>query len=141
VFILSFCSPSLVAYRACSGVFSFGVILYICVWVWKSLIDLFPRTMLTIGHLPPLCFSSCSWSSLNVLLCIDVRSLALNSYPPRRCVLVSGWLHLVHSVGPCELYFFLHLYTCDHVRLSVCTTKFTSSHHCTCHSNLLAILT
>ena len=24
-----------------------------------------------------------------------------------------GWLHLVHSIGPCELCFFLHLYTCD----------------------------
>jgi len=48
-----------------------------------------------------------------VLLCLDVRSLAMNLHSPRRYVLVSGWLHLVHSIGPGDLYFFLHLYTCD----------------------------
>ena len=44
---------------------------------------------------------------------MDVRSLALNLDLPRRCMLVSGWLHLEHSIGPWELYFLLHLYTCD----------------------------
>jgi hypothetical protein len=48
-----------------------------------------------------------------VLLCLDVRSLALYLYPSRRCVLVSGWLHLVHIIGLCELCLFLHRYTCD----------------------------
>ena len=47
------------------------------------------------------------------MLCLDERSLALNLHPPRRCVLVSDWLHLVHSIGPWELCFFFHLYTCD----------------------------
>ena len=74
---------------------------------------LFPRSMLIIGHLSPLYFSISSCSSLNVVLCLDVRSLELCLYPPRRCVLVSGWLHLVHSTGPCELCFFLHLKTRD----------------------------
>jgi len=75
--------------------------------------SLFPRSMLTIGHLPPLCFSNTSWSSLNVMLRLDVRNLALYLQPPRRCMLVRSWLHLVHNIGPCELCFFLHLYTCD----------------------------
>ena len=112
-FILSFCNPSRVASMACSVVSSCGIIISICVWVSKSLIVLFPRSILSIGHLPPLCFSSWSWRSLNVLLCLDVRSLALNLHPSMRCVLVSGWLHLVHSIGPWELCFFLHTYTCD----------------------------
>jgi hypothetical protein len=70
---------------------------------------LFPRSILIIGHLPPLCFSDFSWNSLNVLLCLAVRSLELCLQPPRRCVLVRGWLHLVQSIGPCELCFFLHM--------------------------------
>ena len=111
VFALSFCSPSWVASRACNVLSSCGVVISIFIWVLKSLMVLFPRSMLTIGHLPPLCFSSCSCSSLNVLLCLDVRNLALYLQPPRRCVLVRGWLHLVHIIGPCELCFFLHLYT------------------------------
>jgi hypothetical protein len=56
--------------------------------------------MLSIGHLPPLCFSSFSWSSLKALLCLDMQSLALDLHPPRRCVLLSGWLHLVNNIGP-----------------------------------------
>ena len=77
VFALSCCSPSCLASRACNGVSSCGVVISISIWVIKSLIVLFPRSMLTLGHLPPLCSSSCSWSSLNVMLCLDVRSLAL----------------------------------------------------------------
>jgi len=113
VFILSFCSPSLVASRACSVLSSCGVIISIRVWILKSSMVLFSRSIMNIAHVPPLCFSNCSWSSLNVLLCLDVRNLVLDLHPPRRCVLVSGWLYLVHSIGPCQLYFFLHLYTCD----------------------------
>jgi hypothetical protein len=54
------------------------------------LMVLFPRSMLTIGHLPPLYFSNCSCRSLNVLLCRDVRNFAWYLQPPRRCVLVKG---------------------------------------------------
>ena len=112
-FILSSCSPSCVASRACRVGSACGVIISICVWVLKSLIVLFPRFSLTIGHLPPLCFSNWSWRSLNVHLCMDVHNLALYSHPPKRYVLLSGWLHLVHIIGPCELCLFLHWYTCD----------------------------
>ena len=76
---------------------------------FESLMVLSPRSILIIGHLPPLCFFNSSCSSLNVLLCLDVRSLELCLQPPRSCVFVSCWLHLVHSIGPCELCFFLHL--------------------------------
>ena len=55
VFILSFCTPSRVASRACIVVSSCGVIISICVWVLKSLMALFPRSKPSIGHLPPLC--------------------------------------------------------------------------------------
>ena len=113
VFTLSFCSPSWVASRACNVVSSCGVVISIFNCILKPLMVLFPRSMLTIGHLPPLCFSSCSWSSLNVLLCLDVSNLALYLHPPTRRVLVRGWLHPVHNIGPCELCFFLHMYTCD----------------------------
>ena len=75
-------------------------------WVLKSLMVLIPRSMLTIGHLNPLCFSNSSWSSLNVMLCMDVRNLALYLQSSRRCVLVRDWLHLMHNIGPCELCFF-----------------------------------
>ena len=57
VFILLICSPSRVASRACSVVSFCGVIISICVWVLKSLMILFLRSILSIGHLPPLCFS------------------------------------------------------------------------------------
>jgi len=113
VFILSSCSPSWVASKACKNGSACGAIISICVWVLKSLMVLLPWSMVTIGHLPPLFFFVWSWRSLNVLLCLDVRSLAVHLHPPRRCVMVSGWLHLVHSLGPCELYLFLHRYTCD----------------------------
>ena len=42
-----------------------------------------------------------------------MHNLALYLQPPRMYVLVRGWLHLVHNIGPCELCFFLLLYTCD----------------------------
>ena len=90
VFALSFCSPSWAASRACNVVSSCGVVISIFIWILKSLMVLFPKSMLNIGHLPPLCFSSCSCSSLNVLLWLDVRNLALYLQPPRRCVFVRG---------------------------------------------------
>ena len=112
-FSLSFCSPSFVASRACSDESFCGVVISIFVCVVKSLTVLWPRSILIIGHLTPLCFSNCSCRSFNVLLCRDVRSFEVCLHPPRRWVLVRGWLHLVHSIGPCLFCFFLHLYTCD----------------------------
>jgi len=58
VFILSFRSPSRVASRACSVVYSCGVIISIYVWVLKSLMNVLPWSILSIGHLPSLCFLS-----------------------------------------------------------------------------------
>ncbi len=109
VFSLSFCSPSFVASRAFSDVSICGVVISILVCVLKSLTVLLPRSMLTIGNLPPLCFSNCSCRSLDVLLCRDMRRLAMCMHPPRRWVLVRGWLHLVQSIGPWLICFFLHL--------------------------------
>ena len=106
---LSFCIPSLVASRDFSDESFCGVVISILVCVLKSLTVLLPRSILIIGHLPPLCFSNCSCSSLNVLLCRDIRSLAVCVHPPRRCVLVRGWLHLVQSIGPWVFCFFLHM--------------------------------
>jgi hypothetical protein len=54
------------------------------------LMVLFPRSILTIGDIPPLWFLSCSCSSLNMQLCLDVHSLALYLQPPRRFMLVRG---------------------------------------------------
>jgi len=71
VFILSSCSPSWVASRAYRVGSACGAIISICVGVLISFMVLFPRSMLTIGNLPLLCFSSWSWRSLNV------RSLSL----------------------------------------------------------------
>ncbi len=56
VFSLSFCSPSFVASRAANARYSCGVVSYIFVCVLKSLTVLLPRSILSIGHLPPLCF-------------------------------------------------------------------------------------
>ncbi len=106
---LSFCSPSLLASRDFSDESFCGVVISILVCALKSFTVLLPRSILIIGHRPPLCFSSCSCSSLDVLLCLDIRSLAVCVHPPRRCVLVRGWLHLVHSSGPWVFCFFLHL--------------------------------
>ena len=58
VFVLSSCSPSWVASRACRFGSVYGAIISICVWVLKSFMVLSPRSMMTIGHLPPLCFSN-----------------------------------------------------------------------------------
>ena len=61
--------------------------------------------------MPPLCVWRSSCSSLTVLLFLEVVSFALYLHPPRRCVFVSGWLHLLHSIGP-VLCFRLQRYTC-----------------------------
>ena len=89
-FSLSFCSPSLVASRVSSDESICGVDYSIFVCVLKSLTVLLPRSILIIGHLPPLCFFNYSWRSLNVLLCRDVRSLELCLHPPKMWVLVRG---------------------------------------------------
>ena len=81
------------------------------VCVLKSFTSLFPRSMLRIGHLPPLCVWRSSCSSLNVILCLEVLSFALYLHLPRRCVLASGWLHFLQSIGP-MLCFRLQRYTC-----------------------------
>jgi hypothetical protein len=114
VFTLSFCSPSWVASRAYNVVSTCGVVISIFIWALNSLMVLFPRSMLTIGHLPSFCFFSCSWSSLNVMLCLDVRNLALYFHPLRSCVLVRGWLHLVHDIDPCLRVVFLF---CIYIRV------------------------
>ena len=108
VVILSFCSISWEASRACRVGSACEVFISICAWVLKSFMVLFPRYILKNVHLSPLCFSSWSWRILNVMMCLDVCSLALYQHPPMRCVFVSGWLHLVRSIGPCELCLFLH---------------------------------
>ena len=109
VLSLSFCNPSCVASMVCSDESFCGIVESVFVCVLKSLPVLLPRSILMIGHLPPLRFSNCSCRSLNVLLWRDVRSLALCLHPPKRCVFVRGWLHLVQSSGPWVFCFFLHL--------------------------------
>ena len=69
IFALSVCSPSWVVSMACNVASSCGDVIYILICVLKSLMGMFPRSKPTIGHLPPLCFSNCSWSILNVLFC------------------------------------------------------------------------
>jgi hypothetical protein len=76
-----------------------------CVCVLKSFTGLLPRSMLRIGHLPPLCDWRSSCRSLNVLLCLEVLSFALDLHPPKRCLLVSGWLHFLQSIGLCYVFF------------------------------------
>ena len=58
------------------------------VCVLKYFTGLFPRSMLRIGQLPSLCVWRISWSSVNVLLSLEVLSFALYLHPNRRCVLV-----------------------------------------------------
>jgi hypothetical protein len=111
VVALSFCIPSWVSSRVCRVWSSCGLVTSICVCDLQSLVGLLPRSMLMIGHLHLLWLSSRSWKSLNVLLCLDFRSLELCLHPPRRCVFVSGWLHLPHTIGPCVLCLYLHRYT------------------------------
>ena len=99
IFALSFWSPSCVPYMDCNVWSSCVVVVSMCVCALKSFIGLFPRSMLRIGHQPPLCVWRISCSSLNVLLCLEVMSFTLYLHPPRRCVLVSGWLHFLQSMG------------------------------------------
>ena len=80
---LSFCRPSCVACGACS-VWSFcGSVVSSFACALKCYSGLFPRSILRIGHLPPLCVPRRSCRSLNVILCQYVRSLALYLHPPR----------------------------------------------------------
>jgi hypothetical protein len=111
VCILSFCSPSCVASSDCSVWSSCVLIVYSSVCVLKSFTGLFPKSILRIGHLPPLCDWRSSWRSLNVLLCLEVLKFELYLHPPSRCVFVRGCLHFFHNIGP-VLCFLLHRYTC-----------------------------
>ena len=97
---LSCCRPSCVACNVCREWSSCGVVVSSFVCALKSFTGLLPKSMLNIGHLPPLWVPRRSWRSLNVMLCLDVRSLALYLHPPKRCVFVSGWLHVLQSIGP-----------------------------------------
>ncbi len=67
--------------------------------VLKSLTGVFPRSMLRIGHMPPLWVSRRSCKSFNVLLCLEILSFALYLHPSNRCLLVRGWLDFMHSIG------------------------------------------
>jgi len=110
VCILSFWSPSCVASSDCSVWSSCIVIVSSRVCVLKSFIGFFPRSMLRIGHLPPLCVWRSSCRSLNVLLCLEVLNFALYLHPPNRCAFVRGCLHVFHSIGS-VLCFLLQRYT------------------------------
>ena len=51
---LSFWSPSCGAYMDCNVWYACVVVDSICICVLKSLTGVFPKSMLRIGHLPPL---------------------------------------------------------------------------------------
>jgi hypothetical protein len=106
--MLPFCSPSRVIFCTCRMWSALRACSSICVRVLKSSMVLFPKSIPMMVHLPPLCLSSRSWKCLNVLSCLDVRSLDLCLHLPRRCVFVSDWLHLPHNISPFELCLFLH---------------------------------
>jgi len=110
MFALSFWSPC-VASMDCNVWSSRVLVVSMRVCALKSFTGLFPRSMLRIGHLPPLCVWRRSCSSLNVLLCLEVLSFALYLHPPRRCVLVSGCLHFLQNIG-LVIFFLLQRYTC-----------------------------
>ena len=99
MFALSFWSPSCVASMDCNVWSSCLVIVSMCVCALKSFTGLFPRFMLRIDHLPPLCAWRRSCSSLHVLLCLEILSFALYLHPSKRCVLMRGWLHFSQSIG------------------------------------------
>jgi hypothetical protein len=100
IFALSFWSPSYVDSMDCNVWSLCVVVVSMCVCALKSFTGLSPRSILRIGHLPPLCVWRRSYSSLKVLLGLEVLSFALYLHPPMRCVLVSGWLHFLQSIGP-----------------------------------------
>ncbi len=100
IFSLSFGSPSCAASVDYNVWSSCIVVVSMCVCALKSFTSLFPRSMLRIGHLPPLCAWRRSCSSLNVLLWLEILRFALYLHPPSRCVLVRGWLHFLQSIGP-----------------------------------------
>ncbi len=79
--------------------FSCVAVVSMCACALKSFTDLFPRSMPMMGHLPPFCVRRRSCSSLKVLLCLEVLSFALYLHPPKRYVLLSGWLHFLQSIG------------------------------------------
>ena len=100
VFALSFWRPSRVASMDCNVWSSCVVVVSIFVCALKSFNVLFPRFMLRIVHLSPLCVWRRSCSSLNLLLCLEVLSFTLYLHPIMSCVLVRGWSHFLHGIGP-----------------------------------------
>ena len=80
---LSFCRPSCVACSVCSVWISCGVVVSSVVCALKSFTGLLSKYMLRIGHLSPLWVPRRSWRSLNAILCLDARSLALYLHPPQ----------------------------------------------------------
>ena len=95
---LSFCRLSCVACDVYSVWSYCSVVVSSFICALKSFIGLLPRSIRRIRHQPPLWVPRRSWRSLNVLLCLDVRSLALYLHPHKRCVFVSGWLHFLRSI-------------------------------------------
>ncbi len=92
--------PSCVASMDCNMWYSCVMFISMQICVVKSLAGLFPRCMLRIGHLPPLWVARRSCRSLNMLLCLEILTFALDLHPPKRCVLLRVWLHFLHSIGP-----------------------------------------
>ncbi len=66
IVVLPFWRPSCVASMDCNVWFSCVVFVSMCICVLKSLAGLFPRSMLRIGHLPPLHISRRSCRSFVV---------------------------------------------------------------------------
>ena len=74
------------------------------------------------GLLVYLLFLRSSCKSSNVLLRLEVLNFALYLHPPRRCGLVSGWLHFLHNIVH-VLSFRLHQYTFVPKATSYCVLK------------------
>ena len=78
------------------------------VFVFSSLMGCLPRSMLMIGHRPPIWLSIRACNNLKVIVCLDVLSFEAYLHPLMRCVFLSGWLHVLHIIGPCVLCRFFH---------------------------------
>ncbi len=100
IVVLSFWSASCMASMSCNVWSTCVVFVSMCICVLKSLAGLFPRSMLRIRHLPLLWVSRRSCRILNVMLCLETLSFALYLHPPKKCLLLRGWLHFLHSIGP-----------------------------------------
>ncbi len=74
---LSFCSPSSVGSMDCREWSYYRLVFYVCVCDLKSFTGFLPRSVLRIGHLPPIWVSRRSCRILKVLLCLVVLSRSL----------------------------------------------------------------